>query len=118
MLFLLTVMPASVERSFGVLAGDVLGRQVDQHQVVIGAARHDPEAVLGQALGKRLGVLLDLALVLLESRLQRLLEGNGFAAITCTRGPPWMPGKITLSTALPNFSLHMIMPPRGPRSVL
>src|SRR5579871_685804 len=40
------------------------------------------------------------------------------AAMMCTRGPPCMPGKTTLSIAGPNSALERIMPERGPRSVL
>ena len=40
------------------------------------------------------------------------------AAITCSKGPPWIPGKTCLSTSLPYCSWQRIRPPRGPRSVL
>ena len=38
--------------------------------------------------------------------------------MTCTSGPPCMPGNTLLSMAAPYFSLARIMPARGPRSVL
>ena len=40
------------------------------------------------------------------------------AAITCMRGPPWTPGKTTLSSSFAHFAWQRTMPPRGPRSVL
>ena len=39
-------------------------------------------------------------------------------AITCIKGPPWIPGKIAESIALAYSSRHIMMPPRGPRNVL
>ena len=56
-------MPAAVEGLLGHLAGElgVEGAQVHQHQVVVGAARDDPEALVGQGLGQGLGVAHDLA---------------------------------------------------------
>ena len=51
-----------VERRLGLLAGElgVEGAQVDEHQVVVGAARHEAEALAGQRLGQRRGVGDDL----------------------------------------------------------
>src|SRR5690606_13318477 len=43
--------PGPVESGLGRLAGYVLGRQVDQHQVVVGPARDDPQARLLEARG-------------------------------------------------------------------
>ena len=43
--FLLQVIPASVERLLRDLAGHAERPQVDEHQVVVGAARHDAEAL-------------------------------------------------------------------------
>ena len=45
-------------------------------------------------------------------------NATALAAITCIKGPPWMPGKMALSIALAYFSLQRIIPPRGPRNVL
>ena len=44
MVFLLTVMPARLERLLGHLAGEALREDVDQQEVVVGAARDDAEA--------------------------------------------------------------------------
>src|SRR2546427_7764829 len=38
--------------------------------------------------------------------------------MTCSSGPPWIPGNTCLSTSLANASWHRMIPPRGPRSVL
>ena len=46
--FLLQVMPGAVERLLGDLAGDAERPEVDEHQVVVGAARHDAEALVGE----------------------------------------------------------------------
>ena len=40
------------------------------------------------------------------------------AAITCIRGPPWMPGKTAELIFFSSSGLQKITPPRGPRSVL
>ncbi len=40
------------------------------------------------------------------------------AAITCSSGPPCVPGKTCLSTAFASSVLQRIIPPRGPRNVL
>src|SRR2546426_5231456 len=45
-------------------------------------------------------------------------SATAFAAITCSSGPPWIPGKTCLSTSFPNASWQRINPPRGPRSEL
>ena len=42
-MFLFTVMPGLVERALGDLAGEALGAQVDEHQVVVGAAADQPQ---------------------------------------------------------------------------
>ena len=48
------------------------------------------------------------------------LKQTAFAAITCIKGPPWIPGKMALFNlcSVANSSLERIIPPRGPRSVL
>ena len=43
---------------------------------------------------------------------------SAFAAITCSSGPPWVPGKTALSIGFAHFSLVRMIAPRGPRSVL
>ena len=46
------------------------------------------------------------------------LKATALAAMTCIKGPPCIPGKMFLLTAAACAVLHMIIPPRGPRSVL
>ena len=48
------------------------------------------------------------------------LKQTAFAAITCIKGPPWIPGNNALLklTSFATSSLESIIPPRGPRSVL
>ena len=74
--FLFTVMRGAAERRFGHLAGDALGEDVDQHQVVVGAAADHAEAAGDQPLGQRAGVGHDLPLVVDEGRIGRLLEAH------------------------------------------
>ena len=46
-------------------------------------------------------------------------KATAFAAITCSNGPPCIPGKTALSNLFPNsLSLHKIKPPLGPLKVL
>ena len=45
-------------------------------------------------------------------------NATAFAAITCSRGPPWMPGKICELRTFACASRVRMSPPRGPRSVL
>src|SRR5690606_9725148 len=65
---------SAVEALLGRLAGHILGREVDQHQVVVGPARDDPQARLLEARGERLGVLDHRLRVDLEFGPQRLAE--------------------------------------------
>src|SRR3712207_7137834 len=51
--------------------------QVHEHQVRVGAARHDVEPALHQFIGEGLGVRDDAGLVVLERRVERLAEGHG-----------------------------------------
>src|SRR5690606_29993407 len=64
------------QRRVGVLAGDALLDQRDQEQVVVGTAGNDVVAARHDHLGHGPGVGDDLPGVVLELRLQRLLEGH------------------------------------------
>ena len=64
----------ATECGFGALTGGVLGTEVDQHQMVVGAARDDIEPVLHQRRRERACVGDDLAGVGFELGLQRFLE--------------------------------------------
>ena len=68
--FLLHVMPGPVERLLRDLAGDAERAQVDEHEVVVGAARHDAEALFGEPGRERLRVRDDVGRVLAERRLR------------------------------------------------
>ena len=65
------------ERGFGGLAGDALREDVDEHQVVVGAAADQPEARGGQRRGQPRGVGDDLPLIGGERRLRGFLEADG-----------------------------------------
>src|SRR5699024_11053642 len=59
------------------LAGALLVQQVDEHQVVVGAAGHQLDAAGGQRRGQGLGVVHDRLGVVLELRLERLAKADG-----------------------------------------
>ena len=61
-------------------AGQAFGTQVDEHQVVVGAARAEAIAALDEAGGERLRVLHHLLAVGLELGLERLAERDGLRA--------------------------------------
>ena len=58
--FLLQVIPARSSASCATLPVTPNGPEVDEHEVVVGAARHDAEALVGEAVGERGGVAHDL----------------------------------------------------------
>ena len=74
--FLLQVSPARTSAFSETLPLQPLRAQVDQHQVVVGAARDDVEAEALQLLGERAGVLHDVLRVDLEVGAKRLAEGD------------------------------------------
>ena len=67
----------SVQTLLQILAGDVHVLQVDQDQVVVGAAGYQAEAFIGQRLGKGLRVFDDLLLIGLEFRFESLTKADG-----------------------------------------
>ena len=60
------------------LARNAGADEVEQHKVIVGAARHEVYAAREQSLGQTLGVLDDLFLIGLEFGAERLLERDGF----------------------------------------
>ena len=74
--------------------------EVHEHQVVVGAAGDEAQAVPGQLGGQRLGVVDDLLLVAANSGCSASWKATALAAMTCISGPPWMPGKTAVSIAL------------------
>src|SRR5699024_11993366 len=67
---------------------------------------------------KALAFLMIWPAYVLKSSDKTSLNEVAFAAIMCINGPPCIPGKTALSIPLAYFSLHKIIPPRGPRNVL
>ena len=46
------------------------------------------------------------------------LKQTALAAMVWTSGPPWVPGKVSLSISFAKDCLQRTMPPRGPRKSL
>ena len=66
-----------VQNLGGLGAGDAGGAEVNEHHMVVGAAGDDSVAELGQTGGEGLGIVHNLAGVVLEIGLERLAEANG-----------------------------------------
>ena len=108
-----------VQRSLGLLPADLCGAQIHQHQVVVGAAADQAEALSAAVRSPAPGHYRGSAgSILLNSGCSASPKATALAAITCISGPPWVPGKTALSMCFARSSLHRIKPPRGPRSVL
>ena len=69
-------MPGAIEHFLRDLAVDLLRPQINQHEVIVGSAGDNAEAMLRHARGERLGVQHHLPLIFAEARLQRLVETN------------------------------------------
>ena len=107
MVFLFTVMSTALERLLGVLAGEAGRVQVDQEEVVVGAARDDAMAALLERRARAPRRSRATApLVGAELRLSASSKATALAAMTCTSGPPWRPGKTVRSRSLAKRSLH------------
>src|SRR6202012_4112985 len=99
-------------------AEHAFGEDIDEHDVRVRAAGDDAEAVTGELIGEHFRVADDLRGVVAEAGLELFAEGDRFAAIMWTSGPPCWPGKTDLSTPAAYCCWQRIMPARGPRSVL
>ena len=90
-----------VEELLGLLAGDAQGRHVDEHQVVVGAARDDARRRWRSSVSASTAGVLDRSAACPRgtSSLRASLKATALAAMTCISGPPWMPGKTVLSMA-------------------
>ena len=67
-----------VENFLCFFAVNFLWAKIDEHQMIIGAARDDAITMFGQAGGKRFGVEYNLPLIFAELRLKRFMKANGF----------------------------------------
>ena len=87
--FLLTVISAASRAFSDGLSGQTAAGDVHQEEVVVGAARNDPEALGRERRGQRRGVGDDLRLVGAEAR-RRAPRANAtaLAAMMCISGPP------------------------------
>ena len=83
----------AAERGLGDLAGEALREDVDQHQVVVGAAADHAEAGARPApAASACALATTLALVVGELRLGGLPKHTALAAMMCISGPPCTPG--------------------------
>ena len=93
--------------------------EVDEHQVVVGAARHQPQAVAGQRLGQRRRVAHDLGGVVLELRRGRLGEGDRLGRDDVVERPALQAGEHRLVDDLGQLARCTgSRRPAGPRRVL
>ena len=75
--FLLTVMPARPSAASATLPVRPRREDIDEHQVVVGAAAHEAEAGVRQTRREPRRVLDDLLLIRAELRRERFLEAHG-----------------------------------------
>jgi hypothetical protein len=111
-------MPARSRTSWACFAVNFFRAQIDQHQMIVGAAADDAITVLGQTGGQRFRVDHNLALIIAELRLERFVETNRFGGNDVHERSALNAGKTVASICFANFSWHMTMPPRGPRRLL
>ena len=118
-MFLLTVMPQRSSACFGQLAADAERRDVDQHQVIVGAAADQLQAAGEQRFGQRLGVVDDLLGVRLELGPQRFAEADRLAGDDVHQRAALDAGEHAAVDRLAVLFLGTgTGRPRGPRSVL
>src|SRR5581483_6462493 len=85
--------PGPVEGLLGHLARHPERAQVDQHQMVVGAAGDDSEPLAGQGGGQRPGIADDAGGVVGEARLGRLVEADGLGRDHVHQRPALHPGE-------------------------
>ncbi len=110
--FLLQVMPASSSASCATLPVTPKGPEIDEHEVVVGAARHDPEAFGPSPLASARAFRTISAAYSPNSGRAAFWNATALAAMTCMSGPPWRPGKTALSIAFA-ASRHRMRRPGG-----
>ena len=91
--FLLQVMWARPSAASAALPVSPFGREVDQHQVIVGAAGHELVAACEDRFGHRLGVGDDRMRVSLELGRQRLVEGDRLGGDDVHQRPALEAGK-------------------------
>jgi len=103
----------------GRLAGNALAGQVDEDQVVVGAAGDQVEAALQQGLGERLWRWPRSAVRRCGRKAARPRRARtAMAAVVWLCGPPCRPGKTLVDGRGACSAVVMSIAPRGPRSVL
>ena len=109
------VIRTSASRSSASLPVHSERAQVDLEEMGVGAAREHVEAAGLELVGERVGVRAHLRLVLAERLgVAAIRKHVAFAAITCSIGPPCMPGKTARSSACACSSRQRTKPERGP----
>ena len=117
--FLLQVMSARSEHVLGLLAGEALRAQVDQHHVVFGAAGDDARPRAFSTSPSACAFCDDLVAVGLELGLQRLAERHRLAGDHVHQRAALQAGEDGAVDLLRDVFVFIRMkPPRGPRSVL
>ena len=107
------------ERRLGDLAGEPFREDVDEHQVIVGAAADEPEARGRQRLRRAAARWRRSASGTRRSAGSiASLKHTALAAMMCISGPPWTPGNTERSRSFAYCARQRTMPPRGPRSVL
>src|ERR1044071_2101514 len=69
-----------IERSLAILSSKTAGSNIDEHEMIVGAAADQTEAVLLQPLCKRFRITDNLCLVILEGGLECLVKTNCFSS--------------------------------------
>jgi hypothetical protein len=114
----LSSIPARSSALAAGLPSIALVGQVDQDEVVVGAAGDEVEAVLGQRRRQRLGVGHDLVRVVRERRLRRLVQGDRDAGRGVVVRAALQAGEHGLVDGGRVLAVVMSIAPRGPRRVL
>ena len=108
------------EAVLGLLAVELGVAQVDEHEVHVGAGREDVDAVAGA--DQRAATARAPASVRSwrsrKASVWAMRSATALPAITCSSGPPCVPGKTAESIFFLCSSRQMSIPPRAPPSVL
>jgi hypothetical protein len=117
--FLFTVMPARSSVFLRFFAVKILRPQIDEHEVIVGAAGDDAVTVFGDPGGECFGVNHHLALIIAELRLERFMETDRFGGDDVHKRPALNPRENHRVDCFRECSaVHIVMPPRGPRRLL